>query len=39
MKAKTLSLLYCKVAEAEVFQERQKVQFVVFLFLVWFVVL
>jgi hypothetical protein len=39
MKGKTLILLYCKAAKAVVFQERQKIQFLVFLFLTWFVVL
>jgi hypothetical protein len=39
MKVETLIMLYCRAAKAMVFQECQKVQFLVFLFLAWFVVL
>jgi hypothetical protein len=39
MKAETPIQLCCRVVEAMVFQEYQKIQFLVFLFLVWFVVL
>jgi hypothetical protein len=39
VKAKTLIQLCCRTTEVVVFQGRWKVQFLVFLFLAWFVVL
>jgi hypothetical protein len=39
MKTKTLIQLCGRVAKAMVFQGRLKVQFLVFMFLAWFVVL